>query len=300
MTSSYIEIALWGGPQPLEKGQVVASAFIASMALDPACAAFRALSECNMVQHVYSEVAANFYKTICNAPPTGCFNPMCLMVTEITVIKRCCLVQHEGLFIGLRYQQPAQPAQPTLLPQPAQPTALPQPAQLAQPTPALPQLPQPAQPAPAQPADFYLVINRDVDCRSSTKLVIDRVECTITQTQLTGYNHVTVWCMPFNNVNDFQLNLAQLVIILKFIADEARRYNLLAENCFWFTHATRQVISHRVFNQDPNAFIVPHFWLWRIGTCFNWHVDHVGQDQIDHITEQYTFMWDEVLVKLLC
>ncbi|KAF8333903.1 hypothetical protein F5887DRAFT_991905 [Amanita rubescens] len=283
MTSSYVEVALWGELQPLEKGQVVpASASIASVAFDPARAAFRALSRCHAVQHVYSEVAANFYKTFSSIPPTGCFNPMRLMVTEITVIKRCCLVQHEGLFIGLRYQQPA----------PAQPTTLPQPAQLAQPTPALPQLPQPAQPAPAQPADFYLVINRDVNCRSCTKLAI---ECTTTQTQPSGYNYVTVWRMPFDNVNNFQLNLAQLAIILNFIADEATRYNLLAENCFWFTHATREVISRRVFNQDPDAFIVPHFWLWRIGTCFNWRVDHVGQNQINHITEQYTLTWDQFL-----
>lgn len=188
---------------------------------------------------------------------------MHLMVTEITVIKRCCLVQHEGLFIGLRYQQPAQPA-------------------------------------PAQPADFYLVINRDVNCRSSTKLAIDRVECTAAQTQPSGCNHATVWRMPFDNVNNFQLNLAQLAIILNFIADEATQHNLLAENCFWFTHATREVISRRVFNQDPDAFIVPHFWLWRIGTCFNRRVGHVGQNQIDHIIEQYTFTWDEVFVKLLC
>jgi hypothetical protein len=199
MTSSYVEIALWGGPQPLEKGQMVASAFIASMALDPAHAAFHALSGCNMVQHVYSEVAANFYKTILNAPLTGCFNPMHLMMTEITVIKRCCLVQHEGLFIGLHYQQPAQPA-------PAQPA---------------PTQPAPAQPMPTQPADFYLVINHDVNCQSSTKLAINCVECTITQTQPSGYNHVTVWHMPFDNVNNFQLNLAQLAIILNFIADKA-------------------------------------------------------------------------------
>ncbi len=212
------------------------------MAFDPARAAFRALSRCHTVQHVYSEVVANFYKTFSSTPPTGCFNPMRWMVTEITVIKRCCLVQHEGLFIGLCYQQPAQPA---------------------------------------QPADFYLVINHAVNCRSCTKLVIDRVECTTTQTQPSGWNHAAVWRMPFDNVNNFQLNLAQLAIILNFIADEAI---LLAENCFWFTHATRQVISRQVFNhwQDPDAFIVPHFWLWRIGTCFNWHVDHVGQNQIDH------------------
>ena len=115
------------------------------------------------------------------------------------------------------------------------------------------------------------------------------------QTQSSGYNHVTVWCMPFNNINDFQLNLAQLVIILNVIADKATQYNLPVENCFWFMHATRQVISHQVFNQDPDAFTVLHFWLWRIS------MDHAGQDQIDHITEQYTFMWDDdILVKLLC
>ena len=89
------------------------------------------------------------------------------------------------------------------------------------------------------------------------------------QTQSSGYNHVTIWHMPFNNIHDFKLNLAQLVIILNFIADKVTQYNLLVENCYWFMHATRQVISHQVFNQDPDAFIVPHFWLWRISIHFN-------------------------------
>ena len=189
MTSSYVEITLWGELLPLEKGQVVA--------FDPTHAALRALSKCHTVQHVYSEVAANFFETFSSTrPPTWCFNPMHLMVIEIAIIKCCCLVQHEGLFIGLCYQQPDQ--------QPA-----------------------PTQPVPTQPADFYLVINCDVNCLSCTKLAIDCVECTTTQ-KPSGYNCVTVWCMPFNNVNP--LNLAQLVIILNYIVDEATQYNFQAEN----------------------------------------------------------------------
>ena len=300
------------------------------MAFDPAHAhaAFRALSICHTVQHLFSEVNKHLYGTFLNRP--GCFNPLHFTVTEITVIKRSFFVQHEGLLIELRYQpvqlpQPAQPAQPGLLPQPAQPAQptqpvqpglLAHPAQPLQPPQAAQLHSQPVQPArpaqlevthparplqlhahpvqPAHPADFYLLINRNINLGSSSKLATDRVECTAMQTQPSGLNHVTVWHLPLGNGNNFQLDLVQLAIILNHVSCEAPRYNLLAENRFWFTHATRQVVARVLEIEDSDAFIVEHHWLWRIGTCFHWRVDNVGQGQLDNIIDRYTNTLNEV------
>ncbi|KAF8346865.1 hypothetical protein F5887DRAFT_958299 [Amanita rubescens] len=257
--TSYIEINLWG-LQPLKKAQVVsASAFVASMDFEPAPdAAFRQLSRCTTVQCLFLMVNLNLYQKIFH-PLTTTFNSLHYTVTEITVIKQCFLAQHEELLIGLRYQ--------------------------------------PAHPAHSIQPPIYILVNpgRNINFQSSTKLAINPIECTIAQTRPSGCN-ITVWHLPFRNTN-FQLNLVQLATILNFVSHEASRYNLPAKNCFWFTRATRLVIAQVLDIENPDTFLVTwrRSWLWRIGACFHQCIDNVGQNQVNHITQQCEDKWQEFM-----
>ena len=265
--TSYVEITLWGGLPPPIKGDVVEAVgtFFAhpSMAEGaPAQTFFSELSKCRTARHLYDKIYCHQHPPPNAGYPRRFFNPSQYQITEIVVLKRSLVIQHESFVFRVHHKPPVQ------------------------------------HPHPAEP-DFLIAIDRNADSRrsnsffSSRKLAIDGVNCSLSPAvqQIEGtFGRPVAWRMPAPGHNYiFNLNLSQVGVLLDavFFSYPREQYNALYKNCFSHSRILRAVIIRIIQAQQPaggNNVVAahePNVFGVTLGTCFGFRWDRdEGEDEV--------------------
>ena len=291
--TSFLEITFLGGLPALEKAEAfeVVGAFLPQdlhpnlsiMATDgPATQTsaqrpqtfFDQLSTCRTTDHLslmirYHHAQARNPQNTQDPDASRYYSPTEYHITEIVVFKRRFVIQHEGFVFRVQHQPPPNGS-------------------------------------PAEP-DFLIAINRSIDLprksifSSSTKLAIDRVNCSLVHPAspdpLQGtFRHPIVWRMPGPDPNyAFDLNLFQVGVLLQTIAEwnPNPEYHAIRKKCFWHSYIIRTVIRYIIqYQQLPvnNATVAaeePHHWGATLGKCFGIRLDAADQGEAAAIMINY-------------
>lgn len=250
--STYVEITLWGGlPPPLKEDVVEAvGTFLAhpSMAEGaPAQTFFAELSTCHTTRHLIDKIRLHQHAPQPNAiHPRRRFNPSEYQITEIVVLKRRLLIQHEGFVFLVHHEPPAQ------------------------------------HPHPTEP-DFLIAIDltHSNPFFSSPKLAIDRVDCSLFPAvpgvqRIEGtFGRPVVWRMPDPDRDDYVFNMTLFevgnLLDAVLFSYPQEQYNALYKNCFSHSHILRTVIIRIIQEQQPGIVVAaqePNEFGVTVGTCF--------------------------------
>ncbi|KAF8335537.1 hypothetical protein F5887DRAFT_612476 [Amanita rubescens] len=247
MTSS-VEITLWGG-LPAVKKEVV-DTFLAADA--PAETFFNALSACRSTTHLLSVIREHYLgsrhpNSTQSSYAVHYHNPTEYHITEVVVLKRRFVVQHEGFVFRVHHQPPAGHG-------------------------------------PAE-ADFLICV--DTPPRSIFafhKVAIDHINCSLVHPMaLQGtFRRPMVWRMGQVTGNYvFNLNLLQVGVLLQAIITPNPNppYHALQVNCFSHSRVIRTVLRYIIQAQQiPDSEIIvtahePHVRGVTLGKCFGFRLD---------------------------
>jgi len=250
MTSS-VEITLWGGLTAVKK-EVVVDTFLPHPAADaPAETFFNALSACRSTSHLFSAICGHYLGSRQGPKNTQSpyafhyHNPTEYHITEVVVLKRRFVIQHEGFVFRVHHQPEHGPAEP----------------------------------------DFLICVDRNIDSIFSFhKVAIDRINCSVVHPRaLQGtFRRPVVWRMSQVDGNyEFNLNLLQVGVLLQAIVtpNPIPPYRTLRVNCFLHSRVIRTVLHYIIQAQQiPNSNITvtahePHVRGVTLGKCFGFRLD---------------------------
>ena len=257
MTPS-IKIALWGGLPAVKKEVVVGvvDTLLPYPISSPAETFFNALSACRSTKYLFSVIREHYLgsRHPNNAQSPYAFhyhNPTEYHITEVVVLKRRFVIQHEG-FVFRVHHQPL------------------------------------AGHGPAEP-DFLICVDRNIDSTpprsifSFHKVAIDRVNCSVAHPMaLQGtFRRPMVWRMDQDDNYVFNLDLLQVGVLLQAIITPNPNppYHALRVNCFSHSRVIRTVLRYIIQGQqDPNSNITvtphePHVRGVTLGKCFGFRLD---------------------------
>ncbi|KAF8350875.1 hypothetical protein F5887DRAFT_864957, partial [Amanita rubescens] len=141
-------------------------------------------------------------------------NPAHYLVSEVSITKRRCLIQHEGIVVRVHHQ--------------------------------------------SLPADqgFFIFVDRNIDWNRSggssssfRKMATDYVNCCVTCLQ--SHSSGVIWRVAPCPQYTFNVNLAQIALLLDTVSSVNQAYNALRRNCFWYTGLTKRAIECIIRRQQP-------------------------------------------------
>ena len=254
-------------PPPIKEDVVEAvGTFLAHPSTDdgaPAQTFFAELSTCHTIRHLIDKIRLHPHAPPNAMHPCRHFNPSEYQITEIVVLKRRLLIQHEGFVFLVHHEPPAQ------------------------------------HPHPAEP-DFLIAIDRNIGSTrsnpffSSPKLAIDRVDCSLFPAvpgvqRIEGtFGRPVVWRMPDPDRDDyvFNMTLFEVGILLDAVlfSYPQEQYNALYKNCFLHSRILQTVIIRIIQEQQPGVVVTaqePNKLGVTIGTCFGIRLDRdQGEEEV--------------------